>query len=94
MTMRPHAATAPQPPQYLAVPPRTPAAPCRGCYATIYWVTTEAGQAVPVHCDVEGGVRPGSTSAPFGGIHYYAGRGIAHRDNCPAVGTHQRQGGT
>lgn len=90
MTTRTRAAAAPRPPQYFVVPPRTPAARCRGCDATIYWITTAAGNQMPVHCDVEGGVRPGSTGAPLGGIEYYAGRGISHFVNCPAAGNYRR----
>lgn len=77
-------------PQVFEVPPRTPPARCKGCDATIYWIETAAGTAMPVCCDVEGGVRPQRIAAPLGGTEYTAGRGISHFANCPAAGTYRR----
>lgn len=79
-----------KPPQFFQVPARTPRAECRGCKATVYWIHTEAGKAMPVDCDVEGGVRPSSGSAPLGGVQYYAGRGVSHFVTCPQANGFRR----
>ena len=70
-------------PQFFVVPARTARAECEGCKATVYWITTDAGHRMPVDCDVDGGVRPSSGTAPLGGVQYYAGRGVAHFITCP-----------
>lgn len=83
-------ATKERAPQFFEVPPRTPAAACKGCDATIYWIPTASGKTMPVCCDVEGGVRPQRIAAPLGGNDYTAGRGISHFANCPAAGEYRR----
>lgn len=77
-------------PQFFVVPARTPPAECRGCKATIYWITTEAGKAAPIDCDVEGGVRPSRSTAPLGGVQYNPGRGISHFATCPQAAGFRR----
>lgn len=74
---------APKAPQFFAVPARTPRAECRGCKATVYWITTAAGKQMQVDCDVEGGVRPSTGTAPLGGVAYYPGKGVSHFVTCP-----------
>jgi len=61
----------PRPPVILEVPAGTPARTCNGrtCNAQIYFV-----QKAPIHCDVEGGVRPTATEK---------GRGVNHFGTCP-----------
>lgn len=79
-------------PQFFTVPAGTRAAECEGCKATIYWIVTEAGKRMPVHCEVEGGLRPlryaGKDPADRARA---AGRGISHFVDCPMAG-HFRRG--
>lgn len=67
-------------PQYFDVPAGTPAAECRGCKQTVYWIITESDRRMPVNCDVPGGIRPvrfGATGAKD------KGRGTSHFIDCP-----------
>lgn len=82
---------APKPPQFFEVPARTPRAECKGCRATIYWITTAAGKSAPIDCDVEGGVRPSSGTAPLGGVQYFPGRGVSHFATCPQAAGFRRR---
>lgn len=73
---------------WVEVPANTPAAQCRSCHQTIYWVCTFSGKRMPVDCDVEGGQRP-RRPAPQGddghgpGMTFgMPGRGVSHFATC------------
>lgn len=78
-------------PQFFVVPAGTRPGECQGCKATVYWIVTEAGKRMPVHCDVEGGLRPlryaGQDPADRARA---AGRGISHFVDCPHAGEFRR----
>lgn len=82
----------------ITVPQGTPAAKCRGCDATIYWITTKYGRKSPVDCDparVEGARVPSALIDPLqlslvlgtaGGANTPRdGLGASHFANCPAA---------
>ena len=72
-------------PQFFEVPAGTPVGECRGCRAIVYWIVTDANRRMPVHCDVEGGVRPHRAPTPISGETKVAGRGISHFVDCPVA---------
>lgn len=87
---------------FLTVPAGTRPSVCRGptCGATMFWVSIR-NRAVPVHCDVEGGVRPSSRvidplqgglfASSEGPEASHDGRGVNHFEDCPDA-EHFRRG--
>jgi hypothetical protein len=73
-----------RPPNWVTVPHTADRARCRGCGATVYWVTTGRNRKMPVDCAVPGGAPPVRTPAQDG-------RGIAHFATCPKAGEFRRR---
>lgn len=78
--------------RFHTVPAGTKPSQCNGstCRATIYWIRTPEGRAIPIDCDVEGGEPPSDTNdrnqldAFSGGSAFvFEGRGVSHFTTCP-----------
>lgn len=65
------------------VPRGTQPSECRAkeCRATIYWIKTSAGKAMPVDCEVEGGQEPNA---------HEDGLGVSHFATCAAANRFRR----
>jgi len=84
------------PPAFFDVPAGTRPTLCKGstCGRAFYWIRDAKGFAIPVDCDVPGGVKPSAhvndprQQSLFGETKaekHHNGRGVRHHTVCPDV---------
>lgn len=78
-------------PIFVSVPAHIKGRKCNGCPAVIYDVPSAKNPRTtqPIHCDVDGGLRPAS-GAPLLGEEPKPGRGVNHFGDCPAAAQFRR----